>query len=502
MASTREIVFSVLLFGAMLSSCVPDSVRDAQHVVAQADSLWREGKMYGVDDGDSATLAQAYHTLSSSIILPSLKGGEGGRLLSCYHYGRLLRAKDNPVEAMQVFIDATHSRTRDYHILGRVYSNMGDICHLAGDFPLSYDMFERSADMFLQNGDTLNYYYALNDMAFELAEQGRKEETLKLVDSISSMCSDKEISPFITLTIAALYNNLYLYDSVLVITRTASLGDHQHTASEYALKANALWKTNNKDSALTYAKFVMNLPNASKQDKYNMMFIIINGDSTLTNDEVIRLSGERSDIEFEILNPLHHKLTIAVELLKQDLNRKTDFQWLYAIIITITIIGLIIGLYVRRKHRQHRLLSQQVDDLQNMNDAEIQRQEQIRHEHAEYTTSLALRVEKYCTILSQAKDFPNNISWKDFDAMSKLINDNLGMLVIKLQSIYHLSEKEIRLCILVLIEDPSGTRLADLLCYAKSGIRNFKNRTASKLGTNSVELRNFLINLAINSSLK
>ena len=169
-----HIGFLVILM--LCSSCVSRGVREAQEVVAQADSLWHDGQMYGIDASDSATLAQAYETLDKSTafsrrireIFPFAHSTSslGTYSHACYHYGRLLREKDDPVAAMQVFINATHSHTGDYHILGRVYSNMGSICHLAGEFPLSYDMYEHCADMYLQNGDTLLYYYGLNNMAF------------------------------------------------------------------------------------------------------------------------------------------------------------------------------------------------------------------------------------------------------------------------------------------------------------------------------------------------
>ena len=153
-----------------LGSCSSRAIHEAEAVVAQADSLWQAGLMYGIDAGDSLTLAQAYKTLGD-IPLPYREGLGLGSPYShaCYHYGKLLRAKDHPAEAMQAFINATPSRTRDYHILGRVYSNMGSICHLAGDFPLSYDMYEKSANCFLADKDTLSYYYGLNNMAFEKA---------------------------------------------------------------------------------------------------------------------------------------------------------------------------------------------------------------------------------------------------------------------------------------------------------------------------------------------
>ena len=118
------IVFA-LLAGMVGQGCSSRALHEAEAVVAQADSLWQAGLMYGTDAGDSLSLAQAYETLEA-IPLPFREGlGLGSPYAhACYHYGKLLRAKDHPAEAMQAFINATHSRTRDYHILGRVYSNM------------------------------------------------------------------------------------------------------------------------------------------------------------------------------------------------------------------------------------------------------------------------------------------------------------------------------------------------------------------------------------------
>ncbi len=201
MLRAKGLIIWFAVWGIAFSSCTSRPVREAETVVAQADSLWQAGQMYGVDHGDSTTLAQAYETLKKHSA-PSLVGRAGGEFFShaCYHYGKLLRAKDNPVEAMQAFIAATHSHTRDYHILGRVYSNMGSICHLAGEFPLSYDMYERSANSFLLGGDTTAYYYALNDMAYELAEQGKKEETLALLRKIEGSNQSDDFSEAVLMT--------------------------------------------------------------------------------------------------------------------------------------------------------------------------------------------------------------------------------------------------------------------------------------------------------------
>ena len=163
----RGKIYIVLIACLAMMSCAPERLREAEEVVAQADSMRAAGQMYGIDAGDSATLAQAYETLGSLSLFnfhfsPSYAH-------ACYHYGRLLREKDNPVEAIQCFINATHTRTRDYHILGRVYSNMGDIAHLAGEYSLSCDMFEQAAKTFLRNTDTLSYNHAMYRIAYAKA---------------------------------------------------------------------------------------------------------------------------------------------------------------------------------------------------------------------------------------------------------------------------------------------------------------------------------------------
>ena len=92
-------VYILLIACIAILSCSPRAVQEAREVVARADSLRAEGQMYA----DSARLAQTYETLDA-IPFPLREGLGLGSLYAhaCYHYGRLLREKDNPVEAMQV----------------------------------------------------------------------------------------------------------------------------------------------------------------------------------------------------------------------------------------------------------------------------------------------------------------------------------------------------------------------------------------------------------------
>ena len=336
-----------------LCACSPRALHEAQDVVAQADSLRAGGQLYT----DSTRLAQAYETLGRwQLLYPT------DYTHACYHYGRLLREHDNPVDAMQAFIHATHTRTRDYHILGRVYSNMGSICHLASDFPLSYDMYEKSGNCFLKDADTLSYYYLLNDMAFELAEQGKKDSTLCLIQEIEKQCTDKDVLRKTIETKILLYRNIGQYNSVLIELTNLPLEEYNQPTL-LTLKADVLWTLEQHDSALIYAKKIIGLSNASMQDKYNMYYIIIHGDSTLSNEEVKILSEQRADLELKNIVPLHKRLAQAVQLLKQDLARKPDWRWLYVIFAGILfVIAFIILYYVWRKRKHHQQIIQDIHE--------------------------------------------------------------------------------------------------------------------------------------------
>ena len=487
---------SFITLTILLAACTPHSVREAEKVVTQADSLWQAGKMYGVDEGDSVTLAQAYETLSAfnSPLLSTLNP-QLSTIFShaCYHYGKLLRAKGNPVAAMQVFIAATHSHTRDYHILGRVYSNMGDICHLAGEYPLSYDMFERSADYFLRNCDTLNYYYALYRMAYEKAELGKKDDVFSTLSMIDDEI-DTILSSLIATVKSCLYMRLEQYDSVVSIIDAAQIHG-KIPSTGYSYKAQALWNLSIMDSALYYARYVINMQNISEQDRYNMLYILIKGDSTLTQDSIIDLSSQRSDIETDILIPLHNRWAMAVQLLEQDLNREKDWRWLYVLIAIVLFSGSFIILYYiwhkRKEHQQimaelqvkeevHAQLEQNISNLSQLQDTQ---HHQILEE-----------VETVCELLHNSSDIKTELCWSNYTQMCAIVNRRLYNIADRLNS-FSLSEKEIRLCILVLLHS-STKQMVDMIPYSQSGLGKFKNTTARKLGTTTANLRSFLLNLA------
>ncbi len=478
----------IAAMGGCLMACAPQAVREAEDVVAQADSLWHAGKQYGMDEGDSATLAQAYETLGQWQWLHTDEYAH-----ACYHYGKLLRAKENPVEAMQVFISATHSGTKDYHILGRVYNNMGDICHLASEFQLSYDMFEQSANMYLKNGDSLLYYYCLNDMAFELAEQGKKEDTYAILDSIYKYCSNRNVYTKTIETKAVACKLVQQYDSTIYYT-SVSFMYGCYSPNILLNRAQAYSQISQRDSAVYYANelirhtgelFYMN----------SALYILTHEDNKKGIEEVRNISAERSDTQ-KLIEIRQGKLSQAVQLIEQDLHRKPDYRWLYAILVTLVVGGACIYAYIHRKRRQHALLSQQVNDLDIQNKKAETQHEKIICDIEKHKRTITDDIEQNCQLIMKAESFPQNIYWKDFNKMCAVIDCQFYMIATKLSKKNILNETEIRLCILVLL-NLSRVDISKTLPYASSSVGKLKDQTAKKLNTTGKNLRDYLIKMAV-----
>ena len=480
----------LLLVGMVGQGCSSRALHEAEAVVAQADSLWQAGLMYGIDAGDSLTLAQAYETLGAyQFLSPFTFHPSSSFTHACYHYGKLLRAKDHPAEAMQAFINATHSRTHDYHILGRVYSNMGSICHLAGEFPLSYDMYEKSAEMNLRNGDSLLYFYNLNNMAYELAEQGKKEETMALLNRISVDCNDNNALSWNNLIKAELYKNLKQYDSALYYANTLDYNSY-YESTKLIIRMQSYLMMSSQDSAVYYAKQVLSI-STDLFDRNNALYVLTNEDEAQEKSDIRRTASERSDIQ-KLLEIRQGKLSQAVQLLEQDLAKTPDLRWLYAVIATIIVIGSCLLLYIHRKRNQHKLLSQQVDDLTSQTIAMQIKKEELTQSYSNNYNQIKEDIDHKCTLLHDSEKIKRTLAWKNYHTMCTIVDKQFYMLASKLQSKQLLNETEIRLCILTLL-DCGYDQMAELLYYAPNGIGKLKLRVAKKLGTSAKGLRSYLI---------
>ena len=445
----QRIIYCICLFVTIvISACTPLTLKEAKNVELNSDSLY---------------IAGAVETLKPWRVVRANDYAKAN-----YYYGRQLRASGSYPEAMKCFLQIIHSLTRDYELKGRAYTNIAIICRLEGNHVLAYDMFQQSADCFNALGDTIAYYYALNSMAFELAEQSEKEKVLDILCKIRKECFNDDVIVRTLETQAEAFFMVQQYDSaILYADMLQKYGNNEPTGQ--LIKAQSYYFLNNNDSAVYYAKKVVR-NSQSWFDLNNAYYILANNDGEAEFSAIQQLHANRSDIQKQI-ELRQASLSHAVEILILDLNKRPTYTWVVWLLLLCIIIGIPLYLFLRK----HRLTK----SLQSLR-LEEQRQYML----------------KTCALMQQSTNILSDLCWNNYDKMCEIVNQNFLMLANKLKAKHLLNDKEIRLCVLVLVGNFSSKQMADILCYGEKSIRSIKRNTAVKLGTNSSNLRDFLLQMA------
>lgn len=388
--------------------------------------------------------------------------------MTLYQNGKALREEGKQVEAMQCFIEAVHGGTDDEALLGRVYSNMANMCRLANDHETAYEVYAMSAEHFGKTDDTLAYAYALNNMAWELAAAGEKERALGLVDSALSLqlsaVSRQTLQAKVIETRAAACLFRQEYDSVLYYTRGAE-NDYLLT-----LRAQAYSFLQIDDSATYYARQL--LPRTTNLSALDDLYYILTHDDADVDAETLReLASERADVQ-NALKKRHGELTKAVQVLKQDLASEEEAVSWKSILLWAIGIGLLIwGIVVIHKQRKLRIEKSAFESTRR--------------------DELARNIQTVC----QTKDIRQELAWNEYKSMCLQADKRFHGLTSRLQE-RGLNEQDIRICVLVLI-GLSHKEIAEMLNCSPKSVGKLKDLTARKLGVSGGQLQEKLQNIAI-----
>ena len=384
--------------------------------------------------------------------------------LSLYQQGRALREEGKQVEAMQAFIEATHSGTDDEALLGRVYSNMANMCRQANEHETAFEVYALSVEHFQKAGDTLAFAYALNNMAWEQAAMAHKDSALALVEKAVRVYPQEPLLEKVRESRAAACLFAKEYDSVLVYT-TPPANDYLLT-----LRAQAFSFLQMDDSASYYAQVL--LPRTTNLFALDdLYYILTHNDSTANKERIRELSSQRADVQ-KTIKVRHGELMKAVEILKQDLApQEKPKPWKIILLVVLGVSLLVWAALVAKK--QHRLLTQK----------------------SEFEQARLFELEQNIRHLQETKDLRQELQWTDFQSFCTQIDKRFNAFAGKL-SAQGLNEQDIRICVLVLI-GLSHKQIAEMLNCSPKSIGKLKDLTAHKLGVSGGQLQDKLQKTAI-----
>ena len=383
-----------------------------------------------------------------------------------YEQGKALREQGEPVLAMKAFLRAARSGTQDEALLGRVYSNIANLCRQADDHEAAFRIYTISADHFLASGDTLAYAYALNNTAWEQAVMGHKDSALMFIDSAVQTYPYPPLTEKIIETRAAACFFAQEYDSVLYYSIPP--------ANDYLLmlRAQTYSYLNYDDSATYYAQIL--LPRTTNlfylDDLY---YILTHNDTEADKEEIRRLSSARTDVQQDI-EIRHGKLTQAVQLMNQELTRGYS-PWLMIAYLCALLISIGLSIWAILIHRRHCQLHHALN-------------EQEKQRYDELIRNIELVVE--------APDLRKELVWDNFAAFCHQTDKHFRGLATRLQT-QGLNEQDTRLCVLVLLGLPHK-QIADILNCSPKSIGKLKDLTARKLYTTGGHLREAVMSQVLN----
>ena len=456
------IFIAILLIGC-LTSC--QSWREAKTVVAEADSLLVHKKTIL---RDTAALNFAINTLDGPLGYIFAKQD----LAKAYYFmGRNFYYLNDFSTAADYYILCDRLNPKDPLYKGRVNSCMGYLCKQDSCFEEALVFYERSSSAFKESGS--EWYYAHN--LLNIAEQYVNMREYAKADSVLDIAKGYEIDSayfarMVDVRALALYNQ-EMYDSALVCLLRIKNTPRPIEARCYSyMKIMHCYEfLHQLDNTIIYAEYIIS---NSKNPAYrsNAYFFLIEAEKVNQNmQRVVNYSHLREDENRNIRTP-NESCAQATMKFKAYLN-DIDYTNLIISIVAALFVVLSIGIWLVYKCYRG-VLQKHAKEKQDRRDLLARR----IYDHSIY--------------------FMSNKVWQDYKKLREFANSHFDNMFYRLEDAYHLSEQEMKICLMVLLEY-SNKQMAEILFVQPNTISKAKSKIAKQLNTSSAELRASLLDILV-----
>ena len=457
----RHIVHFLLVAMMMMSITSCARWREAKAVVAEADTLLRKGVIMR----DTAALADVIKALDNPI----------GRVIAreelveaYYLMGRNMDDYYHDFStAADYYIEADRLNTKDPILRGRINSCMGFLCKQDSCFKEALEFYERANEAFYESGDARRYAIGLLSVAeqhINLKEYARADSILQIADNYDI---DSAYYAMLLETKGIYFFGLQQYDSAL--TYLLSIENYPRPIEakcySYQMIMQVYNLLNELGTAIEYARYIIKNSN-NPNYRSNAYYHLINYAKFNDDLELISLCSCAREDEDRILRQsaeLHAQATIKLRTYLDE----TNYTNIIILIIT-SLLGLL-GIGIWFTYKSHccilRKYAKDKQDRRNMLTRRI-------YDHSVY--------------------FASNKIWQDYKKLRELANSHFDNMFYRLEDMCDLSEREIKICLMVVLEY-SNKQMAEILFVQPNTISKAKNKIAKQFNTSSSELRTSLI---------
>ena len=452
-----------------MSSC--QSWREAKEVLVEADSLLANGVIMR----DTAALATVIQKLDNPIGRIFKKD----KLAKAYYLmGRNL--DDNYHEfadAADYYIKADRLKTKDYVLRGRINSCMGYLCKQDSCFEEALVFYERANVAFAKTGNDKRYANGL----ISIAEQYVNLNEYDKADSVLCLAGDYEMdsayyADIVDIKAMALYNQ-QLYDSALVYL--LSIKDYPRNIEarcfSYLILARCYNKSDDLENAKVYAEYVYKNSN-NPSYRSNVCYVLMQISQKECNiDDLSNYSHTREDEDRKLRTDNESCAQATMNLKTYLYNPYPTRRITYYIFALCALLCLLGGLAYWLYKRYLLTMQMHTDTLQIHENEKMERRDAY--------------LKRVC---NHSIHFMKPDIWKNDQRLRELANLHFSDMFTRLRDTYHLSDQEIKICLMILLEY-SREKMANLLYLQPNTISKAKNKIAKDLATTSVHLRDFLI---------
>ncbi len=457
----RHIVHFLLV--AMMLMSIPSCARwrEAKVVIAEADRLLVNEKRI---TRDTAALNAAIKTLKGPVGYLFAKQ----ELAKAYYFmGRNFYYLNDFSTASDYYILCDRLTPKDPIYRGRINSCMGYLCKQDSCFEEALEFYERANEAFYEGGDERRYAIGLLSIAeqhINLKEYARADSILQIADNYEI---DSMYYAMLLETRGMYFFGLQQYDSAL--TYLLSIENYPRPIEakcySYQMIMQVYNLLNELGTAIEYARYIIKNSN-NPNYRSNAYYHLINYAKFNDDLELISLCSCVREDEDRILRQsaeLHAQATIKLRTYLDETNYTNII-----ILIIASLLGLL-GIGIWFTYKRHccilRKYAKDKQDRRNM---------------------LARR------IYDHSVHFASNKIWQDYKKLRELANSHFDNMFYRLEDMCDLSEREIKICLMVVLEY-SNKQMAEILFVQPNTISKAKNKIAKQLNTSSSELRTSLI---------